>query len=123
MDRNDRGCGFKAEVRTMEELRRLRTQTKQKLSKPTCIYRTCKGFDPLDPKGRTYPFFSKTVSAPKNRIIEMNELLELKHRIDNCTDDLQSFELRKIYDKLLVDLWESGEITLSEMQSMSLPLQ
>ena len=24
----------------------------------------CKGFDPLDPKGRTYPFFSKTVSAP-----------------------------------------------------------
>ena len=24
----------------------------------------CKGFDPLDFKGRTYPFFSKTVSAP-----------------------------------------------------------
>ena len=37
----------------------------------------------------------------------MNELLELKHRIDNCTDDLQSFELRKIYDKLIVDLWQS----------------
>ena len=31
----------------------------------------------------------------------MNELLELKHRIDNCTDDLQSFELRKIYDKII----------------------
>ena len=53
----------------------------------------------------------------------MNELLELKHRIDNCTDELQSFDLQKIYDKLLVDLWESGEITLSEMQSMALPLQ
>ena len=37
----------------------------------------------------------------------MNELLELKHRIDNCTDDLQSFELRKIYDKLIIDLWQS----------------
>lgn len=53
----------------------------------------------------------------------MNELLELKHRIDNCTDDLQSFELRKIYDKLLINLWESGQISLSEMQSMALPLQ
>ena len=41
----------------------------------------------------------------------MNELLELKHRIDNCTDDLQSFELRKIYDKLLINLWESGQIS------------
>lgn len=62
-------------------------------------------------------------SAAPNRIIDMNELLELKQRIDNCTDDLQSFELRKIYDKLLVDFWQSGQITLSEMQSMSLPLQ
>ncbi len=62
-------------------------------------------------------------SAPTNRIIDMNELLELKQRIDNSTDDLQSFELRKIYDKLLIDLWESGQISLSEMQSMSLPLQ
>ena len=52
----------------------------------------------------------------------MNELLELKQRIDNCTDDLQSFELRKVYDNLLVDLWDSGQITLSEMQSMSLSL-
>ena len=50
----------------------------------------------------------------------MNELLELKHRIDNCTDDLQSFELRKIYDKLIIDLWQSEKITLSEMQSMAL---
>ena len=49
----------------------------------------------------------------------MNELLELKHRIDNCTDDLQSFELRKIYDKLIIDLWQSEKITLSEMQSMA----
>ena len=40
----------------------------------------------------------------------MNELLELKHRIDNCTDDLQSFELRKIYDKLIVDLWQSEKL-------------
>lgn len=53
----------------------------------------------------------------------MNELLELKQCIDNCTDDLQSFELRKIYDNLLVDFWQSGQITLFEMQSMSLPLQ
>ena len=83
----------------------------------------CKGFDPLNPKGRTYPFSSKTVSAPPNRIIDMNELLELKHRIDNCTDDLQSFELRKIYDKLIIELWQSEKITLSEMQSMALPLQ
>ena len=50
----------------------------------------------------------------------MNELLELKHRIDNCTDDLQSFELRKIYDKLIIELWQSEKITLSEMQSMAL---
>ena len=53
----------------------------------------------------------------------MTELLELKHRIDNCTDDLQSFELRKIYDKLIIELWQSEKITLSEMQSMALPLQ
>ena len=53
----------------------------------------------------------------------MNELLELKQRIDNCTDDLQSFELRKVYDNLLVDLWQSEKITLSEMQSMALPRQ
>ena len=53
----------------------------------------------------------------------MNELLELKQRIDNCTDDLQSFGLRKVYDNLLVDLWQSEKITLSEMQSMALPLQ
>ena len=26
---------------------------------------SAKGFDPLNPKGRTYPFSSKTVSAPK----------------------------------------------------------
>ena len=94
-----------------------------RISKPTCIHRTCKGFDPLDPKGRTLPNLSGSAVLPPNRIIDMNELLELKHRIDNCTDDLQSFELRKIYDKLIIDLWQSEKITLSEMQSMALPLQ
>lgn len=83
----------------------------------------CKGFDPLTPKGALYHWISSNGSAPPNRIIDMNELLELKHRIDNCTDDLQSFELRKIYDKLIIDLWQSEKITLSEMQSMALPLQ
>ena len=83
----------------------------------------CKGFDPLTPKGALTHWISSNGSAPHNRIIDMNELLELKHRIDNCTDDLQSFELRKIYDKLIVDLWQSEKITLSEMQSMALPLQ
>ena len=53
----------------------------------------------------------------------MNELLELKHRIDNCTDDLQSFELRKIYDNSLLIYGNLKKITLSEMQSMALPLQ
>ena len=52
----------------------------------------------------------------------MNELLELKHRIDNCTDDLQSFELRKIYDKLIIDLWQSEKL-LCQKCSLWLSLQ
>ena len=32
----------------------------------------------------------------------MNELLELKHRIDNCTDDLQSFELERFMTNSLL---------------------
>ena len=78
---------------------------------------------PLRPQRAHFTKPFRFGSAPHNRIIDMNELLELKHRIDNCTDDLQSFELRKIYDKLIIDLWQSEKITLSEMQSMALPLQ
>ena len=119
------GDTSKVEVRTLPVRGLAVTERPQRnlISKPTCLYRTCKGFDPLDPKGRTLPNLSGSAVLPPNRIIDMNELLELKHRIDNCTDDLQSFELRKIYDKLIIDLWQSEKITLSEMQSMALPLQ
>ena len=117
------GDTSKVEVRTLPVRGLAVTERPQRnLSKPTCLYRTCRGsgFDPQRAHF-TKPF--RFGSAPHNRIIDMNELLELKHRIDNCTDDLQSFELRKIYDKLIIDLWQSEKITLSEMQSMALPLQ
>ena len=115
----------KVEVRTLPVRGLAVTERPQRnlISKPTCLYRTCKGVRPLRPQRAHFTKPFRFGSAPHNRIIDMNELLELKHRIDNCTDDLQSFELRKIYDKLIIDLWQSEKITLSEMQSMALPLQ
>ena len=111
----------KVEVRTLPVRGRAVTERPQRnlISKPTCIYRLARG-STLRPQRAHFTKPFRFGSAPHNRIIDMNELLELKHRIDNCTDDLQSFELRKIYDKLIVDLWQSEKITLSEMQSMAL---
>ena len=52
----------------------------------------------------------------------MDELQKLKHRIENCTDEMERIGLTKVYDKLLIDLWQSDGITLAQMQSMSLPV-
>ena len=87
----------KVEVRTLPVRGRAVTERPQRnlISKPTCIYRLARGSDPLDSKGALYQTF-QVRQCSHNRIIDMNELLELKHRIDNCTDDLQSFELKDL---------------------------
>ena len=65
------GDTSKVEVRTLPVRGLAVTERPQRnlISKPTCLYRTCKGFDPLDPKGALYQTF-RFGSAPHNRIIE-----------------------------------------------------
>ena len=53
----------------------------------------------------------------------MNELLELKHRIDNCTDDLNLSNFERFMTNSLSIYGNLKKNTLSEMQSMALPLQ
>ena len=52
----------------------------------------------------------------------MDELQKLKHRIENCTDEMERIGLTKVYDKLLIELWQSDGITLAQMQSMTLSI-
>ena len=52
----------------------------------------------------------------------MQELQELRRRIEHCNDEIERIGLTKVYDKLLIELWQSDEITLVQMQSMSLPV-
>lgn len=52
----------------------------------------------------------------------MQELQELRRRIERCNDEIERIGLTKVYDKLLIELWQSDEITLVQMQSMSLPV-
>lgn len=52
----------------------------------------------------------------------MQELQELRRRIEHCNDEIERIGLTKAYDKLLIELWQSDEITLAQMQSMSLPV-
>ena len=69
-DRHDRmtceGDTSKVEVRTLPVRGLAVTERPQRnlISKPTCLYRTCKGFDPLDPKGRTLPNLSGSAVLP-----------------------------------------------------------
>ena len=106
------GDTSKVEVRTLPVRGLAVTERPQRnlISKPTCLYRDLQGARPLRLQRAHFTKPFRFGSAPHNRIIDMNELLELKHRIDNCTDDLQSFELRKIYDKLIIDLWQSEKL-------------
>ena len=62
------GDTSKVEVRTLPVRGLAVTERPQRnlISKPTCLYRTCKGFDPLDPKGRTLPLdFIQRQCSPK----------------------------------------------------------
>ena len=52
----------------------------------------------------------------------MDELLELKQRIENCTDELERIALAKVYDKQLIDLWQAEKLTLAQMQAMTLSI-
>ena len=60
------GDTSKVEVRTLPVRGLAVTERPQRnlISKPTCLYRTCKGFDPLDPKGRTLPNLSGSAVLP-----------------------------------------------------------
>ena len=60
------GDTSKVEVRTLPVRGLAVTERPQRnlISKPTCLYRTCKGFDPLDPKGRTYANSSSSPVLP-----------------------------------------------------------
>lgn len=52
----------------------------------------------------------------------MDELLELKHRIEISADEIERIALAKVYDELLIDLWQADTITLAQLQSMTLSI-
>ena len=55
----------KVEVRTLPVRARSHGTTATKLNKQAYLYiQTCKGFDPLDPKGRTLPNLSGSAVLP-----------------------------------------------------------
>lgn len=52
----------------------------------------------------------------------MQELQELRRRIEHCNDEIERIGLTKAYDKLLIELWQADTITLAQLQSMTLSI-